>query len=353
MNTRIGKILLVLFLLAGLTSAAAADGGQQPEKRLSPECPIVRQRVVEIEQLEETRPKAVAFLPDGRRVVGFWASRRGVTIEQSDGGWHYVENPMDFWVIDVETDPNTGYVWVAHREGWRGWNRGVSVLDPETGQYLAHYTENDVPALRGATKIAFTLDGSVWITSVSRGGMARRHPNGKWQNYEMPTGESWAVAVAPDGTLYAGRYRGINRYDPITDCWEHIRLEEDCPEGHICEEIYGLDVASDGTVWASGHHLYQISPLGEVHRYDLADIYFGRVLAIDAADRPWIGGYGGVSIFDPCQGEWTYHHSLERVEALVAYGGRVYAGEFYSGEITIWEVEVINLTYLPLVHKGM
>lgn len=364
MNTvkRIGTIALLFVLLAGLTSfpatPVAADETLLPNipVKIREECPVIWTQQTEVVQFESA-PKDIDFLPDGRLVIGLGGDN-GLAIETPGGGWDYFENPLPFRVFDVAIGPGpqAGDINIAVAHWERPWvpdqtRRGVMIFDLERG-YFSHATSENSPVLWSPVEVIYTLDGSLWVAGhcCTPNTVARRNPDWSWREYAMPLGRARHLALGPNGELYTAEYSVVSRYNPAGDEWEQVAcLDPDCTDGWIQAEVSNLEVASDGTIWAAGDHLYRISPEGEVQSYELNHVTFGEELTIDITGRVWVGGYGGpgnlfpvVEAFDPHQNRWIHHtywweKEWKNVSALASQDGKIYIG-ISDGELVTLEV---------------
>jgi ligand-binding sensor domain-containing protein len=105
----------------------------------------------------------------------------------------------------------------------------------------------DGPTSGRVTSVAVTPDGATWFAfgdhSVSTPGWGLSRFDGQEWSYFLDDAEVGELAVAPDGTLWAGVGCGVQRFDGIA--WEIVAHCEDLPAGNILD----IDFAPDGTVW--------------------------------------------------------------------------------------------------------
>jgi ligand-binding sensor domain-containing protein len=165
----------------------------------------------------------------------------------------------------------------------------------------------DGPIHDRITAVAVTPDGAAWFgfgdhsVATAREGLSRF--DGQDWSYALDDAEVNVLAVAPDGSLWAGVACEVRRFDGIA--WETVsRCGDDLPPGNI------LDIAftPDGSAWLTNGF--------GVARYDGDSwvVYERLVHSLDAAPDGtlWVNGWEGaqgsqyVARFD---GErWTSFH---------------------------------------------
>jgi ligand-binding sensor domain-containing protein len=102
----------------------------------------------------------------------------------------------------------------------------------------------DGPTSDRVTSVTVTPDGAAWFAfgdhSVSTpGGGLSRFDGQDWQ-YFLDDAEMGALAVAPDGALWAGVGRDVQRFDGIA--WETVaRCGEDLPVGSVLDIAFTPD----------------------------------------------------------------------------------------------------------------
>lgn len=167
------------------------------------------------------------------------------------------------------------------------------------------------PLPGGAGQSQDRTDYAVWFAfgdnSVSTPGWGLSRFDGQTWAYDLGDAEVGALAVGPDGILWAGVGCGVQRFDGAT--WEVVASCDDLPAGNI------LDIACtpDGAVWVvNGFGLARVdAPSQTVYEKLVHDLH----VAPDGA--LWMNGWEGtenssyVARFD---GEtWTTFPSAESV----------------------------------------
>ena len=165
----------------------------------------------------------------------------------------------------------------------------------------------DGPLSDRVTSVAVTPDGAAWLAfgdfSISTtGGGLSRYDGQEW-TYFLDDAEVDALAVAPDGSLWAGVGCSVQRFDGHT--WQTVARCEDLPPGNV------LDIAftADGATWvANGFGLARFDGASWVVYDRLANAVLS---APDGA--VWVVGWDGsqgsdyVARFDG--DEWTAYKS--------------------------------------------
>lgn len=107
----------------------------------------------------------------------------------------------------------------------------------------------DGPTSSKVTSVAVTPDGAAWFAfgdhSVSTPGLGLSRFDGLEWEYHLDDAGVNVLAVAPDGTLWAGVGCSVQRFDG--DAWEIVGRCEDLPTGGALD----IDFAPDGTVWVA------------------------------------------------------------------------------------------------------
>jgi ligand-binding sensor domain-containing protein len=167
-----------------------------------------------------------------------------------------------------------------------------------------------------------TPDGAAWFAfgdqslSTVGGGLSRF--DGEGWTYFLEDAEVGALAVAPDGALWAGTSCSVQRYDGST--WEVIgRCEEDIPLGYVVD----IEFTADGVAWAA-------TGLG-LARYDGEAWSRTDKLANSLVAGPdgalWVHGWEG------SQDSW-YLARLDGEEWTTYRLADAYPGRFRLGAIT-------------------
>ncbi|TBR40292.1 MULTISPECIES: hybrid sensor histidine kinase/response regulator [Dyella] len=200
-----------------------------------------------------------------------------------------------------------------------------------TPQFRSYGTANGLPSSSVYT-VAQGPDGAMWFGT--KGGIARydgvgfrvfRHladdPNSLHDN-----GIS-TLMVDKSGHLWAGGLEaGLNRYDPITERFQHWGHDPSNPDSLSSDKVWVIKQTYDGSIWVGtahgldrmrldGHSFDHIAAPGPDN--DAAG--FGAVAALfmDARKRLWIGSAKGVFMRDE-QGNIRpipQEHSSEPIDA--------------------------------------
>ncbi len=257
---------------------------------------------------------------------------------------------------------------------WVGTSVGALQVDLGNGARLGVFTRDN--ALANEYVFAAFVDsrGEVWL-GTNGGGVSRRLADGRWRTYFPLHGlaDYWVYSFAetPDGDVWIGTWAGLNRWSRREDRFTTYLTEL------VNEWVYGLAVDGRGRVWigtegglnAFDGRRWQVwthadglgapnraglpfSPntgLGTRNRHDLEVRVDGRPsynpnyvfsLAVDEADRVWVGTWGGgVARFDGRR-----FHNFTRADGLpgeIVYAlaidgaGRVWAGT--DAGLAVWE----------------
>jgi ligand-binding sensor domain-containing protein len=239
--------------------------------------------------------REIAFAADGKLWVG------------TVGGSHYPGGTLSSWDGDTWIDVSSAAGLISFRAVAPGPDGAVAAATSlglgiyESGEWRML---KDGPTSGPVASVAVTPDGSGWFAfgdqSLSTNGSGLSQFDGEQWHYHLGDAEVTALAVAPDGSLWAGVGCGIQRFD--STAWETLaRCDEELPPGNVLD----IEFAADGSTWvATGLNLVRFD--GEAWiPYD--KLVHAVVAAPDGA--VWVNGWGGsqgsqyVARFDG--GEWT------------------------------------------------
>jgi len=177
----------------------------------------------------------------------------------------------------------------------------------------------DGPTSSRAPSVAVTSDGTAWFAfgdqSLSTNGSGLSQFDGQEWQYRLGDAEVTALAVAPDGSLWAGVGCGIQRFDGAA--WETLaRCNEELPVGNILD----IEFALDGSVWvATGFNLFRYDGKTWIP-YD--KLVHSVVAAPDGSiwANGWDGSLGSqyVARFDG--DEWTTYMTAESFPGAFTVG---------------------------------
>ena len=242
----------------------------------------------------------IAFAADGTPWVG------------TVGGSHYPGGALSYWNGDGWTDVSstTGLI------SFLAIAPGPGVVAASTNLGLGIYGNGewrmlkDGPISSRVRSVAVTPDGAAWFAfgdqSLSSNGSGLSQFDGQEWQYHLGDAEVGALAVAPDGSLWAGAGCDIQRFDGAA--WETLaRCEHELPVGYILD----IEFASDGSVWvASGLNLVRFDGQAWIPHDKLVH---SVVAAPDGSI--WVNGWDGsrgsqyVARFDG--DEWTTYGTAD------------------------------------------
>lgn len=191
--------------------------------------------------------------PPGGIVADIAFAADGTPWVATVGGTHYPGGSLVYREDDAWSDVTTAHGLtsisaVALGPGGvvaAGTNLGLGIYQGGEWRLL-----KDGPTSDRATSVAVTPDGAAWFgfgdhsVSTLGGGLSRF--NGQDWQYFLGDAEVNVLAVAPDGSLWAGVGCDVQRFDGIA--WDTVaRCEEDLPLGNV------LDIAftPDGAAWVA------------------------------------------------------------------------------------------------------
>ncbi len=185
--------------------------------------------------------RAIAFAADGVPWVG------------TVGGTHYPGGSLSSWDGEGWVDVSSGTGLISFRTVAPGpggmvaaaTNLGLGVYERGEWRML-----RDGPTSSHVMTVAVTPDGAVWFAfgdeSLSTNGSGLSRFDGQRWDYHLGDAEVGALAVAPDGSLWAGVGTSIQRFDG--GAWETLaRSGEELPMGNVLD----VEFAADGSAWAA------------------------------------------------------------------------------------------------------
>ncbi|MCP4540892.1 MAG: hypothetical protein GY832_27470 [Chloroflexi bacterium] len=168
-------------------------------------------------------------------------------------GWHSPGGGLVYWdgnvwievVGEDRLEPIISVALVPKGTMAAGTNLGLGIYQGGKWRLL-----KDGPAYDRTTSVAVTPNGAAWFafgnhsTSTHNPGLSRFEGQ-SWQ-YFLDDIEITALAVAPDGSLWAGAGCSVRRFDGVT--WKTIaQCKQDLPVGNI----FNITFTPDGTAWVA------------------------------------------------------------------------------------------------------
>ena len=162
--------------------------------------------------------------------------------------------------------------------------------------------------------LALGPDGSLW--AGTKGGLMRLDTDGRWHTYNrastnggLPADSVWALALGADGVVWAGTQGGLARLDKNGHWQTYTAANTD--GGLPDDRVFALALGPDGSLWTGtrGGGLARFDRDGHWQTYSKASANGGTVmaLALNPDGSLWAGtGGGGLARLDK-GGHWeTY-----------------------------------------------
>ena len=243
----------------------------------------------------------IAFAADGTPWIG------------TVGGSHYPGGALSYWNGEAWVDVSNAAGLISFSAVAPGPDRVVAAA---TNLGLGIYQNGEWrmlkegPTSSRVTDVAVTPDGAAWFAfgdeSLSTNGSGLSRFDGQKWNYYLGDAEVGALAVAPDGSLWAGVGCNIQRFDGAA--WETLaRCKEEVPLGNVLDIEFG----SDGSAWvANGFNLIQYDGQAWLpHDRLVHEVVAGPDGAIWV--RGWDGTQGSQYVAYWDGGEWMTYYSGE------------------------------------------
>ena len=254
----------------------------------------------------------IAFASDGTPWVG------------TVGSLHYPGGSLAYWNgerwVDVSSQHGlTSIGAVALGPGnvvAASTSLGLGIYEAGNWRWL-----RDGPVSDHVTSVAVTPDGAAWLAfgdhSISTTGAGVSRYDGREWSYSLDDAEVDVLAVAPDGSLWAGVGCSVQRFDGHS--WHKVARCEDLSPGNVSDIAF----TADGAAWVTnGFGLARFDGAAWVVYDRLANAVLS---APDGA--VWVIGWDGsqgseyVARFDG--EEWTAYKS-----------GNAFPGRFVAGAVT-------------------
>ncbi|QTD48311.1 ATP-binding protein [Sulfidibacter corallicola] len=194
---------------------------------------------------------------------------------------------------------------------WVGTDAGPFHFDRTTRAFSAVTLPDSIPPSTRIKDIVEDEKGNLWV-GLSRLGMVRRDPEGRWTRYGAPDHRPEAL-THPDindlfldrrDGLWVGTAQGLNRYDPATDTFVQIGDEPGLPPFLADGPITRLYECEGGHLWIGTHEgLIRLGPdrkgytLFQNDPTDPATLPGGRVHTViaDRSDIIWVSTRDGTA----------------------------------------------------------
>ncbi len=217
----------------------------------------------------------------------------------------------------------TDRIWVGSHSG------GLSCLDPDSGRWrrYRHQPENpDSLACDMITQILCDHLGRIWVATWG-GGLQLFNPAnhgfchfrvGHCDRQGLQSDYLTSLAEDQAGTLWIGTWNGLNRFDPQTGHWSHIKHDPASENSPSNDNIRRVIIDSRGSLWIGtwGGGLNCFDPSRNRwrrFRYDpqRPDTIRGNLifaLQTDQAGQIWVGTNArGVNRYDPAADRWSFY----------------------------------------------
>jgi ligand-binding sensor domain-containing protein len=257
--------------------------------------------------------REIVFADDGTPWVG------------TVGGTHYPGGALSRWGGYGWDDASSGSGLISFRAVAPGPD-GVVAAATSLGLAIHQNGEwqmlKDGPTSSPVMAVAVTTDGSAWFAfgdqSLSTNGSGLSQFDGETWHYHLGDAEVTALAVAPDGSLWAGVGCGVQRFDG--SAWEALaQCDQELPVGNVLD----IEFAVDGSVWmATGLNLVRFDgqawiPYGKLV-HSLLAAPDGTIWA-----SGWEGSQGSQFVARLDGDEWTTYYMAES-----------FAGTFWVSAVT-------------------
>ncbi|MEM8930236.1 MAG: two-component regulator propeller domain-containing protein [Acidobacteriota bacterium] len=215
---------------------------------------------------------------------------------------------------------------------WIGTHKGLTTLDPQTGQTARYRREPHIRVDDWITGIGTDSNGSVWVAS-SRGlfrvnptGMVEAFDESPWFDGKTHPRQFFAGRA---GTLWITGWPGLTRYDPASGTFDVFRNDPSDPASLPDDRVVDVAEADDGTLWVAttGGGLARRDPrTGRFstlrHRANDPNSLSSDSLLSMTLDREgivWAGSYVGLNKIDPRRAQFqTYRHIPGNADSLAS-----------------------------------
>lgn len=265
-------------------------------------------------------------------------------------------------VVDAVSNPVTGKVYAA------SWLEGLVELDPTTEELQVYNFSNSalqVSTGAGANRtrvggMAVDEEGTLWMTNHLAGDnrpLVALTAEGEWRNYPL-CNRNGAIDVAVDANGYkwvlqeVGTGGGVvvfDEGDPATSADDRCRLISRSNANLSTNEVRSIVTDLEGDVWLGtsdgvtifecGGNVFEASCTGTqrvVERDEFTALLLETedvlALAVDGANRKWVGTSSGVFLLSP-DGREEIHHFTTENSPLLSNTVRTIAVNDRTGEV--------------------
>jgi ligand-binding sensor domain-containing protein len=181
--------------------------------------------------------RSIACAPDGTLWIG--SSDKGLSRFNGKGWQYFLQQYSDNYIGHITVLPDSSLLF--------SYSNGVAELIRFDGQNWGNYQTPWTESGKYTEDIASASNGDLWFATELMG--VYRLSQNIWTNYSMKDGlpgdEINGIAVAGDGSVWAGGMSGLSRFDGKT--WTTIPLQGDTDSPWIGT----IFAATDGSVWIS------------------------------------------------------------------------------------------------------
>lgn len=213
---------------------------------------------------------------------------------------------------------------------------------------FSHILPDQVAAIGYITAIAQDREGFMWFGGAN--GLARfdgysvrlyrksdTDPHSLSHNYVND------IRLDSAGNLWIATRKGINRFNPQSNNFEHYVTAQDSPDAHSVDDVMAIEESNDGRLWlATRGGFYSFDPAAESFRkYSISEDAEGSwvwVLVKDQQGLLWLGHQNrGITRFNPATGEMRHYGKAEGLgfmdirELYVDSENNLWAGSYGAG----------------------
>lgn len=309
--------------LAQTSDGAIWLGGQGGLWRLSPDTTLVER----VPTLATTPILALRVASDGSLWVG--TETAGLhRVSPASRQVQVISGGPGLEVTAIAEDPQ-GAIWFAT------WAGGISRIDPGSGHIDTWNTSAPAPTNLSSTNVISLMvdhSGLLWAGTFDAGANMVMPYGSAFEHYAYDLTRAadggliwpmvWAFAEGPDGSIWVGTQRGMNRYDAQLG-----RAEAYLADGGRCSGLgLGRDVRAilpegERLLWlalADGG-LVRLDPMTCQHciwRKELTTATRARLLLRDTQGMLWVGTDNGLNRLDPASGQVTHYTAQGQSSSL-------------------------------------